>query len=115
MEKSSFEKISNKELKALKDELESLKRSLKESQITISNYQELLRENEKEHRLTVRLLCHDIVNPLQIISMSLESMLLKNEENPIIERMKRASDKIENKILEARQSLLQDSKSTPII
>ncbi len=107
--------ILNFEPLSLLEEIKSLKKSLKESQECLAHSQDLLVESSKEHQIQMRNLCHEIVNPLQILSMSLEVMLEKSDENPTLERMKRATDRIEKIILETRKNTQQLSKSVPIV
>ena len=96
--------LSKQSIQSLQEEVAQLKRLLRESE-----------EKSTEAKLTMRTLCHDLVNPLQILSMSLEVMLEKSPAEPILERMKRATDKLEKHILEARQIALLSDKSTPYV
>ncbi len=95
-------------------ELQAVIKSLELAQSQIAHYELLLSEQNQEHQAQIRILCHDLVNPLQIVSMSLESMI-ENNNSPTIERMKRATDKMEKIILESRRIALQLSKSTPVV
>ncbi len=59
----------------------------------------------EEDNIQLRAFIHDIANPLQILGMSIESMLdhSSTDQRPSLERMKRSTDKMLAIILEIRK------------
>lgn len=96
------------------EKINELNFALAEAEAKIAHYQLLLSEMTLEHNSQLSQLIHDFASPLQIISMSLESVLSKNSD-PIFETMKRATDKMTTILSTARQMKIQLSKKTTIV
>lgn len=96
------------------EKINELSLALAEAEAKIAHYKLLLSEMALEHNSQQSQLIHDFASPLQIISMSLESVMSKNPD-PIFETMKRATDKMTTILSTARQMKLQISKNTTTV
>ncbi|NOT78952.1 MAG: hypothetical protein HOP07_08100 [Bacteriovoracaceae bacterium] len=96
------------------EKINELSLALAEAETKIAQFQLLLSEMALEHNSQQSQLIHDFASPLQIISMSLESVISKNPD-PIFETMKRAADKMTKVLSTARQMKLQLSKKTTTV
>lgn len=96
------------------EQIKELRLALALAEAKITHYQLLLSEMTLEHNSQQCQLIHDFASPLQIISMSLESLLSKNSD-PIFETMKRASDNMSTILSKARKMKVQLSKKTTTV
>ena len=71
----------------------------------IRNYELLIIELQNEKDLILKNLTHNLSNPLQILSMTIESLQHSPDKNisAALERMKRSTDKMTEIILEIRK------------
>lgn len=116
-----YERMSNEStLRLLNEKLESLvyerNRELNKVSAELHHKDHLLEQRYQENLILIRLLCHDLVNPLSIISMCTE--FLQDQENvdennvKILERINRSCNNM-NKIINTvreLQSLLSGKK-----
>ena len=92
-------------LNGLKQSNQQLTRELDHARELIKNYEALIIELQNDNDLNLRKLTHDLSNPLQILSMTIESLQDSPAKNisMALERMKRSTDAMTEIILAIRK------------
>lgn len=93
-------------------EILSLQKELQKAQDTIESYQQTIADVNDENIQSIRVFIHELANPLQIISMSLERLIENNpvENQPMLQRMKKSADKMSEVMTSLRVSHLNNKQ-----
>ncbi|MBC7712284.1 MAG: HAMP domain-containing histidine kinase [Rhizobacter sp.] len=87
------------------DKNKNLKKELDAAKAVIKTYERIIEELKLENSNNLKHFTHDLANPLQILSMTIESL----QDNPpkditaALERMKRSADNMTTIILQIRK------------
>ena len=86
-------------------ETKQLRKDLEEALLEIKKYETLMAEIKEEHKTTIKSFAHDLASPLQILSMTLESIedKIPTEMSTSLERMQKSCEKMTTIILTLRK------------
>lgn len=102
------------------DEIKQLQQQLSSALETIKDYEELIAELKATHSNHLKQFAHDLSNPLQVLSMTIEFMedKIPNEYSTQFERIKRSSEvilEIIGAIRKLRHSSVSSANSIKVV